>query len=213
MKKVKFSFLVLAGSVALITSSCRKDVTKNLSDAESRVYITKHDSTVNFANYQTFRIADSVSVIKDGKFVTHAYNAYDSSMIAALTQEMIQRGYQLQTDDTVVPDLGINVSRIITDYTGNVSYGDYWGGYGNYWDPYYWGYRGYGYYFPYAFGTYTFREGALSVDMLDLKNPNTSTNKLNTIWTGLGRGTGIFNVSNVNEETQALFNQSTYMQQ
>jgi Domain of unknown function (DUF4136) len=213
MKKVKFSLLVCAGAIALFTSSCRKDVTKNLSDAESLVYITKHDSTVDFVSYQTFRIADSVSVIKDGQLVKHAYTAYDSSMIAAVTQEMIQRGFSLQTDHTKEPDLGINVSRIITDYTGTVSYGDYWGGYGNYWDPYYWGYGGYGYYFPYGFETYTFREGALSIDMLDLKNPDTSINKLKTIWTGLVRGTGIFTITNVNEEAQALFNQSAYIHQ
>jgi len=213
MKKVQFSIIVFSVALALMATSCRKDVINHLSNAESRVYITKRDSAVNFANYRTFRIADSVSVIEDGHLVKHAYTPYDSSMIAALTQEMTQRGYQLQTDDAIKPDLGIDISRIITSYTGTVSYDDYWGYFGNYWDPYYWGYGGYGYYFPYTFGIYTFREGALSVDMLDLKNPNTGSKKLNTIWTGLGYGTGIFDVANVNEEVQALFNQSTYVQQ
>lgn len=212
MKNVKISLLLLTGTVSMLAISCRKDVGNNISDAESRVYITKHDSTFNVANYQTFRIADSVSVIKDGNFVKHAYNTYDSTMIAALKQIMIQRGFQLQTSHTKTPDIGINVSRIITDYTGVVNYSDYWGGYGDYWDPFYWGYGGYGYYFPYTFDTYTFREGALSIEMLDLKNPNTISNKLNTIWTGLGRGKGIFDVANVNEEVRELFNQSPYIQ-
>lgn len=205
--------MLLSVGIALLAGGCRKDVISNLSDAESRVYITKHDSTASFANYHTFRVADSVSVIKDGQPMGHAYTTYDSSMISAITNMMILRGYQLQADHSKAPDLGINVSKIITDYTSVVNYSNYWGYYGNYWDPYYWGYGGYGYYFPYAFATYTFREGALSVDMLDLKNPNTVNSRLNTIWTGFGRGTGIFTVENVNEEVQALFNQSTYIQQ
>ena len=212
MKNEKFSLLALTCAVALLATSCRKD-TINLTDAESRVYITKHDSTINFANYHTFRIADSVSVTKDGKLAAHTFSTYDSTIISAISQVMVQRGYQLLTGSSQTPDIGINVSKIITDYTGVISYGDFWGGYGNYWDPYYWGYGGYGYYFPYTFGTYTFREGALSIDMLDLKNPNPSTHKLNTIWSGLGYGTGIFNTANINEEVQALFNQSPYIQQ
>ena len=212
MKKKKISLLVLTGAILVVANSCRKDAGDHITDQDSRVYITRQDSTVNFNNYQTFRIADSVSVIKDGQFVKHAYTDYDSSMIEALSKEMIQRGYHLQVGHATKPDIGINVSRIITDYSGVISYGDYWGYYGSYWDPYYWGYNGYGYYFPYAFDTYTFREGALSIDMIDLKNPNTATNKLKTIWSGIGRGVGIFNAANVNEEVQALFNQSAYLQ-
>ena len=211
MKKVRLSILVLTGAIGLLAGGCHKNHDSYIS--EPIVYVTKHDSSANFANYQTFRLSDSVSVIKEGHFVTHAYSTYDSTLFAALTQEMIQRGYQLLTDSSQTPDIGINVSRIITDISGVISYADYWNGYSGYWDPYYWGYRGYGYYFPYTFETYTFREGALSIDMVDLKNPKTNTHKLNTIWSGLGRGTGIFDPANVNTEVQALFNQSTYIQQ
>ncbi|MCW3089373.1 MAG: hypothetical protein JWP81_442 [Ferruginibacter sp.] len=154
-----------------------------------------------------------VSVIKDGQFAGRAYTRYDSTLVATLKQAMTQRGFQLETDAAKTPDIGINVSRITTDYTGIVSYNDYYGIYDSYWDPFYWGYSGYDYYFPYSFGTYTFREGALSVDMVDLKNPDTTTNKLKTLWTGLARGTGIFNTANINELVQALFSQSTYISQ
>jgi hypothetical protein len=211
MKKISFSVLLF--SAVIIIAGCRKDVVKNLEGNEGIVYITEHDSTVSFSDYQSFRIADSVSVIKDGRLVKRDYTAYDSSLIAAIGQAMAQRGFQQETDQAKTPDLGINISRITTDYTGVISYNDYWGGYGNYWDPYYWGYGGYGYYFPYSFGLYTFREGALSIDVIDLKNPDTATNKLKTVWTGLARGSGIFNTANVNEVVQSLFNQSSYLQQ
>jgi hypothetical protein len=197
--------------MALVFSSCRKDVYDDLSEQEARVYITRHDSTANFSSYATFRVADSVNIIQNGQLARRSFIAYDSSLVAAVRMMMTQRGYQQQAGTTVKPDIGVNVARIVNTYSGLVSYGDYWGGYGGYWDPYYWGYGGYGYYFPYAFGTYTIREGALSIDMLDLKNPNTSTNRINTIWTGLGRGTGIFNNSTISEAVQALFNQSPYI--
>ena len=209
MKKVNL-FLGLLAFVT-IAGACRKDVLKNLDGNEGIVYITEHDSTVNFSNYKRFRIADSVNVISDGQLVRRAYTSYDNILIAQLKQAMIQRGFLLETDRAKTPDIGINVSRITTSYTGVISYNDYYGIYDNYWDPYYWGYGGYSYYFPYSFGTYTFREGALSIDMIDLKNPDTNTNKLKTIWTGLARGTGIFSSGNIDDLVQALFSQSSYI--
>ena len=191
MKKSKFSLPVMMAAVVLLAGSCRKNVVDNVSDNDSRVYITRYDSTAAFNGYQTFRIADSVSVINNGKLVQHAFTPYDSSMLAALSQQMIQRGYSLITDKTTTADLGLHVSRVYNDYTGIISYDNYWGDYGAYLDPYYWGYGGYGYYFPYAFGTYTVRDGAISVDMIDLKNPDKTTNRLRSIWSALGKGTGI----------------------
>ena len=209
MKQITFALAVI--SLAFITASCRKDAIENLEGNESIVYITEHDSTVNFSNFQTFKVADSVSVIQDGQFQRRDYTAYDSSLIAAIRQVMIQRGFQLETNAAIPPDIGINVSRITTAYTGVISYNDYYGYYDSYWDPFYWGYGGYEYYFPYTFGTYTFHEGALVTDMVDLKNPDTADNKLRTVWTGLARGTGIFNSANINEIVQSLFNQSPYI--
>jgi Domain of unknown function (DUF4136) len=202
---------LVAGAMLIGLAGCRKDPLKALSSEESRVYITRYDSTVDFSSYQTFRIADSVTVISNGQFAGQASTFFDKSIITALTQAMVQRGYQLQTDVAKRPDIGINISRITSESTGVINYGNYWGGYGNYWDPFYWGYGGFGYNFPYAFGTYTIREGALSMDMLDLKNPNTSSSQLNTIWTGLARGAGIFNSNNSVSMVQELFNQSPYL--
>lgn len=209
MKKINLALIAL--SLAVLTGSCRKDAIKNLDGNEGIVYITEHDNAANFSNYQRFRIADSVTVIKDGELTKREKTNYDSDLSEAIKQVLLQRGFTRESDQSKTPDIGINITRITTDYTGVVSYNDYWGGYGDYWDPFYWGYGGYDYYFPYTFDIYTFREGALSIDMIDLKNPNTATNKLNTVWTGLARGTGIFNNANVNEVVQSLFGQSSYI--
>jgi hypothetical protein len=209
MKRMHITTLL---SLVLIIVSCRKDAVKNLDSKEGIVYVTDHDSSVNFSNYLSFRIADSVSVIRDGQLVGREYDSYESGLITALSQALTQRGFQLETDHTEQPDIGINITKLVTNQTGVISYYDYWGGYNSYWDPYYWGYGGYDYYFPYAIGTYTFQQAALSIDMLDLKNPDTAGNKLHSIWTGLVYGSGIFNSNNVNELVQNLFNQSPYLQ-
>lgn len=210
MKQIRSLFFI--ASVLLLSAGCRKNVINNLSNGENIVYITEHDSTANFNSYQTFRIADSVSIIQNGRLQSRERGAYDSSLINAITDAMTQRGYVKQTNMDVKPDIGVNVSILTTSYTGIVSYDDYWGYYDSYWDPYYWGYGGYGYYFPYSFGIYTYEEGAISIDMIDLKNPDTQNNRLHTLWTGLVRGTGIFNNSAINTMVKSLFSQSPYLQ-
>ena len=209
MKRIFYLPVLL---LLLVLTSCKKDPIKNLDGNESIVYITEHDSTANFSSYHSFRIADSVNVINSGTLVKRELTSFDAALIDGITQAMTNRGYQLTTDESVTPDIGINVTKLITDHTGIIDYYDYWGGYGSYWDPYYWGYGGYDYYFPYAFGTYTFQEGALSVDMVDLKNPDTGNNRLNSLWTGLARGSGIFSNSSVNQTVQSFFDQSPYLQ-
>jgi hypothetical protein len=207
MKKV---FLTLTGlaSLSVIFVGCAKQPLDNISAEESRIYIIDHDSTVNFTNYKTYSISDSVAVIDNNKS-TQQLNDVDSAYILAVKKYMQQAGYQLVTRKQN-PDLGVNVNHIISTTTGVISYGDYWNDYGGYWDPYYWGYPGYGYYVPYAYSTYQIREGAVSIDFLDLKNAS-ADKKINVIWTGLIRGSGIFNASLADTQVKALFDQSPYL--
>jgi hypothetical protein len=207
MKKV---FLTLTGlaSLSVIFVGCAKQPLDNISAEESRIYITDHDSTVNFTNYKTYSISDSVAVIDNNKS-TQQLNDVDSAYILSVKKYMQQAGYQLVTRKQN-PDLGVNVNHIISTTTGVISYGDYWNDYGGYWDPYYWGYPGYGYYVPYAYSTYQIREGAVSIDFLDLKNAS-ADKKINVIWTGLIRGSGIFNASLADTQVKALFDQSPYL--
>ncbi len=122
---------------------------------------------------------------------------------------MQSKGFTL-VNKNANPHLGVNVSKIYNTSTGIVSYRNYYDSYGGYYDPYYWGYGGYNYYSPYSYATYSIREGALSIDMLDLKGA-ASTNRINVIWTGLIRGSGIFNGSTAAGQVNMLFNQSPYL--
>lgn len=206
--KRKNVMLLFVLAVGAMLTSCSKDPIGNLTAEESRIYITDHDSTVNFANYKTFSVSDSVAVVNDGR-ATKEITSSDQAFITAVKAQMQAKGFTMVSKNAH-PDLGLNVSRIYNTSTGVVSYRNYYDTYGGFYDPYYWGYGGYGYYSPYSYATYTIREGALSVDMLDLKNA-ASRNRINVIWTGLIRGSGIFNASTAATQVKMLFDQSPYL--
>jgi hypothetical protein len=180
-----------------------------MTEEESRIYITNHDSTVNFGSYKTYSIVDSVSLIDNGRFAGREATSWDLQMISAIQNAMNARGYS-RVDRSQNPDLGINVSRVYSTSTNFVNLSDYWGYYDGYYDPYYWGYGGYDYYFPPSYGVYQNTEAALSIDMLDLKNAS-GTQTIKGVWNGLIRGEGIFISSNVQSQVQALFDQSPYL--
>ena len=200
--------LVLAAGLGSL-ASCTKEPLKNLTNEESRIYITDHDSSIDFTSLKTFSIADSVSVIDNGQLAGRELTTWDAAFVEAIAAQMVSRGFTKVSRDQN-PDVGVNVSRIYNTYNGIMSYPDYWGGYGSYYDPYYWGYQGSSYYFPQTYAVYQITEGAASVDLLDLKEAAT-TNKIRGIWNGLVRGAGVFNPSNAGSQAQALFDQSPYL--
>ena len=208
MKRM-FGLSLLTATTLAVLSGCQNDPLKNMSEEESRIYITNRDSTVNFNSYKTYSIADSVLVVDNGRVAGKQANAWDAQMISAIQNAMNARGF-VKVGHTQNPDLGINVSRVFNTSTNVVDLSDYWNSYGSYYDPYYWGYGGYDYYYPPVYGTYQSTEAAFSMDLLDLKNA-TSAQTIRVIWNGLIRGEGIFNSSNVQSQAQALFDQSPYL--
>lgn len=199
--------MAIAG-VALV-SGCTKDPMKNLTDEESRIYISNRDNNVNFSTYKTYSISDSVSVIDNNSFAGQKATATDLQLLAAVRSALESRGY-VRVSRTQSPDLGVNVSRLYNTSTSVVNLNDYWGGYGGYYDPYYWGYGGYGYGYPSAYGLVQSTEAMISVDLLDLKNAP-ANQSIRVIWNGLIRGSGVFGSDAVTNGVQALFTQSPYL--
>jgi len=211
MNRLKpFLLFGIPAVVMLSLNSCKKDPLNNLTNEESRIYITNYDTTANFSAYSTFSITDSVTVIQDNQLAGRSYDAFDVNAINAMTQQMTARGYKL-VSKSASPDLAINISKVYSSSTVLFNYSDYWDYYGSYYDPYYWGYPGYGYYDPYAVGAYTVNTGGLEIDVLDLKNAAANGNKLVGIWTGLARGEDVFSPSNAANEISAMFSQSAYL--
>jgi hypothetical protein len=199
--------VVLLGIILL--DSCKKDPLSMLSNNDTRIYITNYDTTANFSSYQTFSVNDSVAVIQNNQLYGRELTAYDTAVKNAVIQQLVQRGYR-QVSKSGAPDLAVDISRVYNTSTGLFSYPDYWYDYGDYWDPYYWGYPGYGYYAPYDVGTYTIVNGGLEIDVLDLRNAAVNGNKIKSVWTGLIRGEEVFTPSAVAAETAGLFDQSRY---
>src|SRR6185437_5348202 len=135
MKKTILFLLGLAGS-SIIYPGCSKQPLDNLTNDESRIYITDHDSSVNFSNYKTYSISDSVAVIDNGQSQTQL-NDVDQAYIDAVKKYMAAAGFTLVQKDQN-PDLGVDVNHIISTSTGVISYGDYWDDYGGYWNSDYW---------------------------------------------------------------------------
>jgi hypothetical protein len=206
MKRMKIALLAMSG--ILMLASCTKDPYDDMTEEESRIYITNHDSTVNFGTYKTYSIVDSVSLIDNNQFAGKEATSWDLQVISAVEAAMNARGF-IRVNRSQNPDLGINVSRLYSTTTNIVDLSDYYGGYGGYYDPYYWGYGGYNYYFP-TYGYYETTEAALSIDMLDLKNASGSQT-IRGVWNGVVRGSGIFKSNNVSSQVNALFDQSPYL--
>ena len=204
-----FIMVLLIVSALIGVSSCSKDPLKDMTDEESRIYITNHDSTIHFNAYKTYSIVDSVSLIDNGRIAGREATSWDIQVISSIQNAMSARGYT-KVDRDQNPDLGINVSRVYSTSTNVVDLTSYWDYYGGYYDPFYWGYGGYDYYFPPTYGVYQSTEAALSVDMLDLKNAS-ANQTIKGVWNGLIRGKGIFRENNVQSQVQALFDQSPYL--
>lgn len=208
MKKLfGWALMGLVGVGAI--SSCTKEPLNNLTEEESRIYISNRDSSANFGSYKTYSISDSVFVIDNNQSAGQQATQSDLAALTAVRSALESRGY-IRVNRSQSPDLGINVSRLYNTTTNVVNMNNYWGGYGGYYDPFYWGYGGYGYGYPSSYGLVESTEAMLSVDMLDLKNAS-ANRSIKVIWNGVIRGSGIFSSNALSTGVQALFTQSPYL--
>jgi hypothetical protein len=207
---MKQPLLVCVAVLSLLLTQCTKDPLNNLTREESRIYVTNYDTTAVFSDYKTFKIADSVANIENNQLQSKTNGALETQMIDAVRNTLTQRGFT-PVSGSENADLGVTVSTITNTSTHLVDYSNYGGYYGGYWDPYYWGYSDYSYYFPSYYGLYQTDETVLSIDIIDLKHAAQNGNKLEVIWSGLIRGSGIFSASTINSQIAALFEQSPYL--
>ncbi len=200
---------------AIVFSSCSKDPLNNMSAEDSQVYITQRDSSVDFSNFHTFSIVDSVAVANnsgEGKELTSG----DITLLKLIKKHMQDRGFEL-VDSTQNPDLGINVTRISYTFLNAVPYPyDYWS-YPGYGGGGFWGYPGYDYYFPPSFGYYPpmFRyyntqSDMMVIDIINLKDVG-KDEKLEGVWNASLKGAGVLNPDYYPKEIKAIFEQSPYL--
>ncbi|GAB3960829.1 hypothetical protein GCM10028805_58990 [Spirosoma harenae] len=209
-EKVRLWAILLLVSVSGVLTACRENAIDDLRPADAPVYITNYDQSVNFGQYKTFSLPDSVILESNTGYVT-AQNSVGSQFVTNVANALTSRGFKrVAKGDTA--DLGVAIIRVNNQYTGLAS--DPYAYYSNYWG--YGGLGGYGYmpYYP-SYYTYQVTDQYWEIQIVDLKNRTTNAagqQQLNVIYDATIRGTDITDVQSVDLATTAIFNQSPYLQ-
>lgn len=203
--------------LTIIVTGCQKEPDWGKLSNDLLVY-THYDEEVDFAKYNTFYIPDSILVLDNSKKEPVYISSNDIralSILEALTDEMTRCGYT-QVTDRADADLGIITSYIkrTSTYVG-YDYPYWWFDFYyywpfDYWDPYY--YDWYPYY-PYPV-TYSYTTGTIAVEMIALKDADTSSKMLPFVWTACMAGiesSNQINISNAIAGIYQAFEQSPYI--
>ncbi|GAA4453928.1 hypothetical protein GCM10023189_19740 [Nibrella saemangeumensis] len=208
--------LVVGGSLV----SCRDNALDDLSVEDSQVFITNYDRSINFGQYRTYSLPDSVVVTSNDR-AQPSLTLAERQVVNQVAQNLTNRGFQ-RVGRGEKADLGVAVIRVNNVYTGVTTnpysnyYMNYWGGgFGPGFGP------GLGGFYPYYQNYYSFyqvQENYWLIEMVDLKNGPVSTgtgsnqNQLRVIFQAQVRGDGIFDEQSVNQIVNAVFNQAPYLQ-
>ena len=172
--------LLFVSALALLAFACQKEPYSQDSDGEYLIY-TAPAKDVNFADYKTFDIADSVLVIgqKDKPYYSRSNNAL--ALIQSYRTNMEKLGYIYLPSN---PDAELGIQLTFVEKTERyVQYYDdpyWWLDYPGYWPAGYWGSNWTGWYYPYPV-VYSYTTNALITDMVDL-TAGEENGKLKIIW-------------------------------
>lgn len=174
MKKI-----LLISAAVLLLAACHKEPYPQDSDNEYLVY-TSPGKNVNFSQYYTFDIADSLLVIGQSDKPMYSQSDNALALIQAYRTNMEKRGF-IYTPSNPDADLGIQLTYVIRTERFVQYYDDpyWWLDYPGYWPAGYWG-NWTGWYYPYPV-TYTYTTNALITDMVDL-TAGEENGKLKIIW-------------------------------
>ena len=199
--------LLLAGGGL---TSCRDNALNDLSPADSQVYITNRDRSVDFSQYKTFSLPDSV-IVQSNDGYSAVKNSIADQFVSSVSSALTARGYQRVAKGKPA-NLGVAIIRVNNQYTGIASnpysyYSNYWGG----------GLGGYGGYSPYypSYYTYQVTDQYWEIQMVDLKNAPAGTGtakpQLSVIYDATIRGGDITDTQSVATAVNAIFTQSPYL--
>ena len=206
--------MILLLAIGGALTACNQNAVNDLSPADSPVYITNYDRSINFSQYKTFSLPDSV-IIQSNDSYAAVRNSISDQFVTDVTSGLTAKGFQ-RVSRGQTADLGVAIIRVNNQYTGIASnpysyYSSYWGGgLGGY------GYGGYSPYYP-SYYTYQVTDQYWEIQIVDLKNSptaGTGTNQqqLNVIYDATIRGTDVADTQAVTAAVTAIFNQSSYLQ-
>ncbi len=165
MKKVKFLFYGIFLLIAVIMVSCYPGGAEYYSDTD--IVVTDYDS-VFFAthNVKTYFLVDTVAYLTDDQ--EDVDHTYDALILSTIKKNLDEIGYlPADTTSETPPDVLVTVSVTTSTNVGWVPSYPYY--------PYYpwWGYPGWGWYYPPYYGGYyySFSTGTLFITMGDPNDP------------------------------------------
>ncbi len=201
MKKILFF-----SALALMAVACHKEPYPQDGDMEYLVY-TAPAKDVNFANFQTFDMADSVLVIGQSEKPQYSASNNALALIQQYRTNMEKLGY-IYTPSNPDADLGIQLTYVVKTERYVQYYDDpyWWLDYPGYWPTGYWG-NWTGWYYPYPV-TYTYTTNALITDMVDLTGEEREGAKLEIVWSNYIGGPAGSSVSNDVDRMKAAIDQA-----
>ena len=207
MKKI-----LLISAVALMAIACQKEPYSQDGDGEYLVY-TSPAKDVDFTNFRTFDIADSVLVVGQTKKPYYSQSNNALALIQAYRTNMENLGY-IYLPSNPDAQLGIQVTYA-EDTQKFVQYYDdpyWWLDYPGYWPAGYWG-NWTGWYYPYPV-VYTYTTNALIADMVDL-TAGEQNGKLKIVWScyigGPASASINYDVKRMTNAVNQAFAQSPYL--
>lgn len=214
----------LIGAALLLTvaggmTACRENALDNLAPEDNAVYITNRDRSVDFTQYRTFSLPDSVVIESNDRF-SASLTSTESQFVSSVASGLTGRGFQ-RVSQGQAADLGVAVVRVNNRYTGvgvnpySSYYSNYWygGGFGG-------GLGGFGGYDPFlypSYYTYQVSDRYWEIRIVDLKNRVTGTTnpeqeQLRVVYSATVRGSEVADAAAAQQAVAALLAQSTYLQ-
>lgn len=201
MKKI-----LLFSAAVILLAACHKEPYPQDSDNEYLVY-TSPGKDVNFSQYKTFDIADSLLIIGQGDKPVYSQTQSALALIQAYRTNMEKLGY-IYTPSNPDADLGIQVTYIIKTEK-YVQYYDnpyWWLDYPGYWPAGYWG-SWHGFYYPHPV-VYTYTTNALLADIVNLTSEMSEDKPLEVLWTSYIGGPAGSSYQNDVERMKAAIDQA-----
>lgn len=204
--------LLLTVGIGLV--GCRENAIDGLTPADQAVYITNRDQSVDFTQYRTFSLPDSVIVESNDRY-SPSLTTTENQFVTSVANELTGRGFQ-RVSQGQTADLGVAVIRVNNRYTG-VGVNPYGSFYSNYWGGGFGGFGGFNdpFLFP-SYYTYQVSDRYWEIRIVDLKNRTTNvTNpdqeQLRVIYSATVRGSEVADGTAAQQAVTTLFSQSPYL--
>ena len=208
MKKILF-----ISAAVLLLAACHKEPYPQDGDNGYLVY-TSPGKDVNFKNYKTFDIADSLLIIGEKDKPVYSQTQSALALIQAYRINMEKAGF-IYTPSNPDADLGVQLTYVIKTERYVKYYDDpyWWLDYPGYWPSGYWG-NWTGYYYPRPV-VYTYTTNALLADIVNLTGEQDAGKPLEVLWTSYIGGPASsslqLDIQRLTSAVDQAFGQSPYL--